>query len=104
MSLCPLFRLSKSLSFLSIFSKNHPGFVDSLHNLFSFYLVDFNSEFDYFLPFTPLVCICLFVLEFSSMMSRMLVYFLSSFFLEALRAMSNAFIIFHKFGYVMHSF
>ena len=52
------------------------------------------------------------IVSFSSRASRcavrLLVYALSSFFLEALRAMSfplrNAFIVSHKFGYVVASF
>ena len=62
--------------------------VDSLNSSFCFHLVDFSPEFDYFLLSTSLGCIC--------------------FFLEALRAMSfllrNAFIVSHKFGYVVASF
>jgi hypothetical protein len=39
-----------------------PVFVDSLYSSFCFYLVDFSSEFDYFLPFTPFGCVCFFLL------------------------------------------
>ena len=49
-----------------------------------------------------------FVLELLRCVVKLLVCVLSSFFLEALRAMSfplrNAFIVFHKFGYVVASF
>jgi hypothetical protein len=38
-----------------------PGFVDSLNSSFCFYLVDFKSQFDYLMPFTPLGCICFFL-------------------------------------------
>ena len=82
-----------------------PPLVDSL-NSSCFHLVDFAPEFDYFL---------LLLGEFASFCSRafrcvvkLLVCALSSFFLEALRAMSfrlrNAFIVSHKFGYVVASF
>ena len=55
LSLCPLVSLAKGLSILLIFLKGPaPGFVDSLYSSFCFYLVDFNPEFDYFLPSTPL--------------------------------------------------
>ena len=70
-------------------------------------MVDFGPEFDYFLPSTPI--------ELASFCSRafrcavkLLVYALSSFFLEALRAMSfpprNTLIVSHKFGYGVDSF
>jgi len=36
------------------------AFVDSLYSPFSFYFVDFGPKFDYFLPSTPLGCICFF--------------------------------------------
>ena len=36
-------------------------FFYSLYISFCLYLVDFSVEFDYFLPSTPLRCICLFL-------------------------------------------
>ena len=82
--------------------------VDSLYSSFCFHLVDFSPEFDYFLQ-------SILFNEFASFCSRvfrcavkLLVYALSSFFLEALGAMgfplSMAFIVSHKFKYVVASF
>ena len=48
LSLCPLVSLAKGLSILLI-DKPAPGLVDSLNSSFSFHLVDFSPEFDYFL-------------------------------------------------------
>jgi hypothetical protein len=49
-----MFSLARGLSILLIFSKEPVlGFVDSLYPSLCFYLVDFSSEFDYFLPSTP---------------------------------------------------
>jgi hypothetical protein len=53
LSLCPLVSLAKGLSILLI-DKPAPGLVDSLNSSFSFHLVDFSHEFDYFLPSAPL--------------------------------------------------
>jgi hypothetical protein len=93
LSLCPLVCLAKGICILLIFSKNHL-LVYSLNSSFSFYLVDSIPEFDYFL-----LSRCAF---------KLLLYALSSFFLEALRAMSfplrNSLIVSHKFGYVVASF
>ena len=114
LSLCPLVCLAKGLSILLIFSKNHfLVLVDSLN----FYLVDFRPTFDYFFLFPcgwfqPWVW--LFPTFYSSWMNlltfvlELLCVLSTSFFLEALRAMSfplrNAFIVSHKFGYVVASF
>ena len=50
----PLVSLAKGLSILLIFFKEPaPGFVDSLYGSLNFYLIDFSSEFDDFLPSTP---------------------------------------------------
>jgi hypothetical protein len=76
-----------------------PCFVDSLYNSFCFSLVVFSPEFDYFLSSTPLGCMCY--------AAKLLVYALSNFCLQPLRAMSplsTAFIVSHKFGYVVASF
>ena len=122
--------------------------VDSLNSSSCFHLVDFSHECDYFLPSTPLGCICFFKVHsykkhlmkrsklrkdkneifgliischllllgvFVSFCSRafrcvvkLLMCALSSFFLETLGAMRfplrNAFIVSHKFGYVVSSF
>jgi hypothetical protein len=85
-----------------------PGLVDSLYSSFCFYLVDFSPEFD-------ISCLRLLLGLFASLCSRafrcavkLLVYALSSLFLEALRAMSfslsTSFIVSHKFGNVVASF
>jgi hypothetical protein len=62
LSLCPLFSLVKGLSILLIFSKNQAWlilriafFLFACFVLFCFHLVDFSSEFDYFLFSFPLV-------------------------------------------------
>ena len=48
------FSLAKGLSiFLIFFKEPAPGFVDSLYGSLSFYLIDFSSEFDDFLPSPP---------------------------------------------------
>jgi hypothetical protein len=54
LSLCPLVSLAKGLSILLIFFKETAtGLVDSLNSSSCFYLVDFNTEFHYFMPSTP---------------------------------------------------
>ena len=59
LSLCPVVSLAKDLSILLIFLKEPaPGFVDSLYSSLCLFLVDFSTEFDYFLPSTHLECIC----------------------------------------------
>jgi hypothetical protein len=75
-----------------------------LYISFCFYLVDFSTEFDYFLTSTQgiLAYFCSRAFRCTVML---LVYVLSSFFLEVLRAMSfplsTAFIVSHKFGHVV---
>jgi hypothetical protein len=57
LSLCPLVSLAKGLSILLIFSKNQLLVLlifFFLYSSFSFFLVDLNPEFDYFLPSIPL--------------------------------------------------
>ena len=62
LSLCPLVSLPNSLSiFVDFLKEPAPGLVDSLYGCFCFYLVDFSPKFDYFLPSTPLGCICFFL-------------------------------------------
>jgi hypothetical protein len=67
-----------------------------------FHLVDFAPEFDYFLPSLLLGDFASFCSRAFRCVVKLLVCALSSFFLEALRAMSfpprNAFIVSHKFG------
>ena len=81
--------------------------VDSLNSSFCSYLVDFSPEF--------ISCHLFLLGVFPSFCSRaliyavkLLVYALSSFFLEELRPMSfplsTTFIVSHKFGYVVPSF
>ena len=109
LSLCPLVSLAKGLSILLSFSKNQ------LLVFLTLCVVLFVSM--WLIPVLSLIISCyLFLLGlFSSFCSRafscavkLLVYALSSFFLEALRAMSfrlsTAFIVSHKFGYVVVSF
>ena len=85
-----------------------PGLFDSLNSSFCFHLVDFNPEFDYFLLSALLGCIASFCSIAFRCAVKQLVYALTSFFLEALRAMSfplrNAFIVSPKFGYDVASF
>ena len=53
--LSPLVSLAKGFSILLIFLEElAPGLVDSLNSSFSFHLVNFSLEFDYFLSPTPL--------------------------------------------------
>ena len=109
LSLCPLVSLPKGLSILLIFSKN-PLLV-----WFILYIVLFVSI--WLISALSLIISCRLLLlgEFASFCSRafrcavkLLVYAFSSFFLEALRDMSfplrTAFIVFHKFWYVVASF
>ena len=49
LSLPPLVSLAKSLSILLIFSEAALDFVDSFYSSLCFYLVEFSSEFDWFL-------------------------------------------------------
>ena len=102
LSLCPLVSLAKGLSILLIFLREPvPRFFNCLYSSFCFYLFDFSPEFVDFLPSTPLGCI---TRPFSCAV-KLLVYALSSFSLEALRGrsfpLSTAFIVSHKFGYVL---
>jgi hypothetical protein len=109
LSLCPLVSLAKGLSILLIFSKNQ------LLVLLILYIVLFISIW-LISSLSLIISCCLLLLgAFASFCSRtlrcavkLLVYALSSFSLEALRAMSfplrTAFIMSHKFGYVMVSF
>jgi hypothetical protein len=84
-----------------------PRFLNSLYSSFRFYLVDFSPAFGFLLS-TPLGSICFFFSRAFICIVKLLVYALSCFFLEALRAMSFhlsiAFIVSHKFGYVVASF
>ena len=107
LSLCPLVSLAKGLSFLLIFLKNQflVLLILSMVLFVSIWLISalcliiscLYSSWVYLLPF---------VLELSTV--RLLVSALSSFFLEALIAMSfplsTAFIASHRFGYVVFSF
>jgi len=107
-SLGPLVSLAKGLSILFIFSKNQ------LLVLLILCIVLFVSIW-LILPLSLIISCCLFLLViFVFLCSRtfgwtvkLLVYDLSHFFTEALRAMSfpviTAFIVTHKFGYVVLS-
>jgi hypothetical protein len=81
--------------------------VDSLYTSFSFYLVDFSSEFDYILTSTPLVCICFFFSK-AFIYAKLHVCSLFSFFLETFRAMSFpltiSFLVSYKFWKDVSSF
>ena len=85
-----------------------PHFVDSLNSYSCFHLVDFVPEFDYFLPSTPLGWICFLFSRAFRCVVKLLMCALSTFFLEALRAMSfllgTVFFVSHKMGYVLASF
>jgi hypothetical protein len=109
LSLCPLVSLAKSLSILLIFSKNQllVWLILCIVLFVSTWLIS---------ALSLIISCCLFLLiVFSSFCSRafrcavkLLVYALSSFFLEALRAMTfplrTAFVLYHKFGYIVASF
>jgi hypothetical protein len=106
-SLYSLISLANGLSIFFIYSKKQLLVSMILYSYF-FYLL-------YFSPSLIIFC-CLLLLDvFASFCSRafrcavkLLVYVLSSFFLEALRAMSfpfsTLFIVSHKFGYSVASF
>ena len=107
LSLYPLVSLAKGLSILLIFSKNQ--LLDWLNLCIVLVSTCWIS------PLSLIISCLLLLGEFSSFCSRtfrcvvkLLMCALSSFFLEALRAMSfplrNAFIVSHKFGYVVASF
>ena len=109
LSLCPLVSLAKGLSILLIFSKNQ------LLVLLILCIVLFVSIWLILALSLIMSCHLLLLGIFTSFCSRafrcavkLLVYALFSFFLEALRAMSfpltTAFIVSHKFGYVVSSF
>ena len=109
LSLCPLVSLAKGLSILLIFSKNQllVWLILCIVLFVSTWLIS---------ALSLIISCCLLLLgEFASFCSRafrcavkLLVYAPSSFLLVALRAMSfplrNAFIVSHKFGYVVASF
>jgi hypothetical protein len=108
LSLCPLVSLAKGLSILLIFSKNHllVWLILCVVLFVSTWLISALSLI--------ISCPLLLLSEFTSYCSRafrcaikLLLYALSRFFLEALRAMSfplwTAFIVSHKFGYVSFS-
>ena len=109
LSLCLLVSLANGLSILLIFSKNQllVWLILWIVHLVSTWLI---------LPLSLIISCCLLLLgKFASFCSsafrcvvKLLVCALSSFFLEALRAMSfplqNAFIVSHKFEYVVASF
>jgi hypothetical protein len=106
MSLYPLVSLANSLFILLIFSKN------KLLVWLIIYIVLFVSTW-WISALSLIVSCCLLLLgEFASFCSRvfrcavkLLVYALSSFFLEALSfPLRTAFTVSHKFGYVVTSF
>ena len=114
LSLCPLVRMAKGLYILNSVNRvdfhNEPhGLVDSLNSSFfvSTWLISALSLI--------ISCLLLLLGEFDSFCSRafrcavkLLIYFFSSFFLEAFRAISfpvrNAFIVFHSFWCVVATF
>jgi hypothetical protein len=109
LSPCPLLSQAKGLSVLLIFSKNQ------LLVLLILCIVLFVSSW-LISTLSLIISCCLLLLgEFPSFCSRafrcavkLLVYTLYTFFLESLRVMNfplrNAFIVSHKFGYVVTSF
>ena len=110
LSLCPLVSMPKGLSILLLFSKNKNKNKKQLpvwfHSLYSFFFFPTSL----ILALSLIISYCLLLLgEFASFCSRafryevkLLVCAFSSFFLEALRAMSfplsTAFTVSHKFG------
>ena len=109
LSLWLLVSLAKGLCILLIFLKESaPGFVDSLYSSFCFYLFDFIPEFGYFLLLVLLGLFASFCSRAFSCAVKLLVYALSSFFLEALIVISfplrTGFIMPYRFGYVVASF
>ena len=109
LSLCPVVSLAKGLSIMLIFSNNQ------LLVWLILCIVLFVST--WLISVLSLIVSCLLFLlgEFASFCSRtfscavkLLLYPLSSFFLEAFKAMGSplrtAFIVSHKFGYVVASF
>jgi hypothetical protein len=108
LSLCPLIILAKGLSILLIFSRN-PLLIWLLLS------IDLFVSISMILAISLTICCSLLLLDDFASYSRcfrcaikLLVYFLSSFFLEALRAMrfphSTAFIVSYKYEYVALSF
>ena len=109
LSLCPVVSLAKGLSIMLIFSNNQllVWLILCIHLFVSTWL---NSAMSLIIS-----CLLHLLSEFASFCSRafsyavkLLLYPLSSFFLEAFKAMSSplrtAFIVSHKFGYVVASF
>jgi hypothetical protein len=114
LSLCPLVSLAKDLSILLIFSKNKQTNKKQLLVWLIHCIVLFVSIW-FVLALSLIISCCLFLGVFTSFCSRayrcavkLLMYALSKFFLAALRTMSfplqTAFIVSHKFGYVLASF
>jgi hypothetical protein len=106
--LCPLVSLAKELSILLIFSKNWLLVLFILcTDLLFFYLGYFSPEFDYFLPSTTLGCVYIFLFLTFRCAVKLLVYALSSFFMETFKALSfpliSALIVSHKFGFSLNS-
>ena len=109
LSWCPVVCLAKSLSILFIFS-NHQLQVWLILCIHLFVSTWLNSAMSLIIS-----CLLHLLSEFASFCSRafsyavkLLLYPLSSFFLEAFKAVSSplntAFIVSHKFGYVVASF
>jgi len=71
--------------FVDFLKEPAPGFVDNLYSSFCFFLVDLSLELDYFWQSTPLGS------RAFRCAVKLLVYSLSSFFLEAVRAKSFPF-------------
>ena len=110
LSLCPLVSLAKGLSILMIFSKNHLLVLLILY--MSLFLLGWFQPGVWFFSCHLLLLLLGVFASFCSRAFRcadkMLVYTLSNFFMEALRDMnfplSAAFILSHKFGYVVPLF
>jgi hypothetical protein len=111
----PLVSLAKVSSILMIFSKNQFLVWLILSMVFCLFVCLFVSSWLISVLSLIISCHLLLLGEFASFCYRafrcavkLLMYALSSFFLAALRAMSfplsNAFIVSHKFGYVVASF
>ena len=110
LSLYPLVSLAKGLSILLFFffKEPAPGLIDSLYS--SFVCAWLISSLSLIISYC-LLLLCVFASLHSRGFScaiKLLLYFLSSFFVEVRRAMcfplSTAFIVSPKFGYVVPSF
>jgi len=100
LSLCPLISQTEFIYVVDFLKESSSWIVDFFYSCLCFCLVDFSSDFDYFLSYTPLVCICFFYSKNYKFAVKLLVYVCSlQLLLESLWAMSfslsTAFIVSH---------